>query len=105
MPVSCRILSGFLHLCPVLKSGADDQMTNDPELSLLALLEWEERWARRESLPEADRARLVAELSRLMIRGRAGSSAPSVARSSACGFVSCAGGPSELASVGSDWSA
>ena len=49
-------------------SDAEQAMTQDQELPLLALLEWEERWHRWHSVPEPDRARLVRELARVMVR-------------------------------------
>ena len=47
-------------------------MPEDRELALLALLAWEERWHRWRSVPEPDRAQLVRELARVMIRMAAG---------------------------------
>ena len=44
-------------------------MLEDRELPLLA---WEERWHRWRSVPEPDRAQLVRELARVMIRMAAG---------------------------------
>ena len=49
-------------------SDAEEVMTEDRELPLLALLEWEERWHRWHSVPEQDRAQLVRELARVMVR-------------------------------------
>ena len=42
--------------------------TNEREATLLALLEHEERMARWESVPAADRERLLDQLARLLLR-------------------------------------
>ena len=42
--------------------------TDEREATLLALLEHEERMARWESLPTADRERLLQQLARLLLR-------------------------------------
>lgn len=46
----------------------------ETELTLLALLEWQDRTDRWMRFPEADRAALVSELARLMVRVATGES-------------------------------
>ena len=65
---SSRTSSHCVTLSGLSRSVAKLPMEEDRTLSLLALLEWEERWERWNKVRAADRARLVRELARVMMR-------------------------------------